>query len=96
MIKYALTRLGLLIVGLAVASVLIFVTLRVLPGDAAQLIAGTKAPPEQVEAIRESLASISLYLRNTSPGSPVSFREISATRCGPGHPSSTSSSKSLR
>lgn len=55
MIKYALQRLGLLVVGLVVASVLIFVTLRVLPGDAAQLIAGTKAPPEQVEALRESL-----------------------------------------
>ena len=55
MIRYALTRLALLVVGLLVASVLIFVTLRVLPGDVAQLIAGTQGTPEQVAAIREQL-----------------------------------------
>ncbi|WP_137845205.1 ABC transporter permease [Microbacterium sp. 2FI] len=55
MIRYALTRLALLLVGLLVASVLIFLTLRVLPGDVAQLIAGTQGTPAQVEAIRERL-----------------------------------------
>ncbi len=55
MIRYALTRLTLLLVGLLVASVLIFFTLRVLPGDVAQLIGGTQASPAQVEAIREKL-----------------------------------------
>ncbi|HEX5857079.1 MAG TPA: ABC transporter permease [Microbacterium sp.] len=55
MIRYALTRLALLVVGLLVASVLIFLTLRVLPGDVAQLIAGTQGTPEQVAAIRERL-----------------------------------------
>lgn len=55
MIRYTLTRAGLLIVGLAVASVLIFLTLRVLPGDIAQMIAGTGGTPEQVDAIRERL-----------------------------------------
>ena len=55
MIRYALTRLALLVVGLFVASVLIFLTLRVLPGDVAQLIAGTNSTPEQVAAIREQL-----------------------------------------
>jgi peptide/nickel transport system permease protein len=54
-IRYTLTRLGLLVLGLAVASVLIFVSLRVLPGDVAQLIAGTEATPEQVAALRTSL-----------------------------------------
>jgi peptide/nickel transport system permease protein len=54
-IRYALTRLTLLAVGLLVASVLIFVTLRVLPGDVAQLIAGTQGTPEQVTAIRDRL-----------------------------------------
>jgi len=54
-IRYTLTRLGLLVLGLAVASVLIFVSLRVLPGDVAQLIAGTEATPEQVTALRTSL-----------------------------------------
>ncbi|GAA1925642.1 ABC transporter permease [Microbacterium aoyamense] len=55
MIRYTLTRLALLLLGLLVASVLIFFTLRVLPGDVAQLIAGTGSTPEQVAAIRERL-----------------------------------------
>ncbi|KAA9085149.1 ABC transporter permease [Microbacterium radiodurans] len=55
MIRYALTRLGLLLLGLVVASVLIFLTLRVLPGDVAQQIAGTNSTPEQVAAIRANL-----------------------------------------
>jgi peptide/nickel transport system permease protein len=54
-IRYALTRLGLLVLGLAVASALIFLSLRVLPGDVAQLVGGTQASPEQVAALRESL-----------------------------------------
>ena len=53
--RYAVTRLVLLLAGLLVASVLIFATLRVLPGDVAQLIGGTTSSPEQVAAIRESL-----------------------------------------
>lgn len=55
MIRYTLTRCALLLVGLIVASVLIFLTLRILPGDIAQLIAGTNATPEQIQAIRERL-----------------------------------------
>lgn len=55
MIRYTLTRLALLLLGLLVASVLIFLTLRVLPGDIAQLIAGTNSTPEQIAAIRERL-----------------------------------------
>ncbi|MDQ1114143.1 peptide/nickel transport system permease protein [Microbacterium testaceum] len=55
MIRYALTRLGLLVLGLAVASALIFLSLRVLPGDVAQLVGGTQASPEQVAALRERL-----------------------------------------
>jgi len=54
-IRYALTRGALLLAGLLVSSALIFLTLRVLPGDVAQLIAGTQASPAQVEALRESL-----------------------------------------
>lgn len=55
MIRYTLTRLALLLLGLLVASVLIFATLRVLPGDVAQLIAGVNASPEQIAAIRDRL-----------------------------------------
>ncbi|WP_460776262.1 ABC transporter permease [Microbacterium sp. GXF7504] len=55
MIRYALARLTLLVLGLFVASVLIFVTLRLLPGDVAQMIAGTSATPAQVAAISDRL-----------------------------------------
>ena|SRR5690606_30358766 len=55
MLRYALTRGVLLIAGLLVSSVIIFLTLRVFPGDVAQLIAGTQASPETVAALRESL-----------------------------------------
>ncbi|WOF22157.1 ABC transporter permease [Microbacterium betulae] len=55
MIRYTLTRLALLVLGLVFASVLIFTTLRVLPGDVAQLVAGTEGTPEQVAAIRQGL-----------------------------------------
>ncbi|MFE5409926.1 ABC transporter permease [Microbacterium sp. NPDC056569] len=55
MIRYTLTRFALLLLGLLVASVLIFVTLRVLPGDIAHLIAGVGSTPEQQDAIRQRL-----------------------------------------
>ena len=55
MLRYALIRGALLIAGLLVSSVLIFLTLRVFPGDVAQLIAGTQASPAEVDALRESL-----------------------------------------
>ena len=75
MIRYALTRLALLVVGLLVASVLIFLTLRVLPGDVAQLIAGTQGTPEQVGGHPASgWASTSRSRRSTSTGSAGCFR----------------------
>lgn len=55
MLRYALTRGALLIAGLLVASALIFLALRVFPGDVAQLLAGDKATPAQVDAIRTAL-----------------------------------------
>lgn len=55
MTRYTLTRLALLILGLFLSSVLIFLTLRVLPGDTAQVIAGANSTPEQVDALRTQL-----------------------------------------
>jgi peptide/nickel transport system permease protein len=54
-IRYTLTRFALLLLGLFVASVVIFLTLRVLPGDIAQLIAGVNSTAEQLAAVRERL-----------------------------------------
>ncbi|MBV0895337.1 ABC transporter permease [Microbacterium sp. NC79] len=55
MIRYILTRSALLTGGLIVASLLIFLALRVLPGDVAQVIAGAEGTPEQVAQLREEL-----------------------------------------
>lgn len=55
MTRFILTRTLTLGVGLILASVIIFTTLRLLPGDVAQVIGGTQASPERIEEIREQL-----------------------------------------
>ncbi|MBF4578602.1 ABC transporter permease [Frigoribacterium sp. VKM Ac-2530] len=55
MTRFLLGRTALFALGLVVASVLIFATLRLLPGDVAQAIAGTTGSPAQVAALREQL-----------------------------------------
>lgn len=42
-------------IGLIVSSLIIFVTLRLLPGDVAQVIAGSSGSPEKVAELREKL-----------------------------------------
>jgi peptide/nickel transport system permease protein len=53
--RFVLSRVVLLLVGLVVASALIFGSLRLLSGDVAQVIAGTQGTPEQIAAITRSL-----------------------------------------
>ncbi|MCE0458607.1 MULTISPECIES: ABC transporter permease [Curtobacterium] len=55
MTRFLIGRVLLLVVGLLVASVIIFATLRVLPGDVAQVVAGTQSTPAQVEQLRQQL-----------------------------------------
>ncbi|MFH0178616.1 ABC transporter permease [Streptomyces cacaoi] len=55
MTLYLLRRAGLLVASLFAASVLIFLVLRLLPGDVAQTIGGIKATPAQVAAVRHDL-----------------------------------------
>jgi peptide/nickel transport system permease protein len=55
MTLYLLRRAGLLLVSLLAASVLIFLVLRLLPGDVAQTIGGIKATPAQVATVRHDL-----------------------------------------
>jgi len=52
---FLLRRLGLLVVAFFVTSVVVFLLLRLLPGDLAVVVGGTDAPPERIEALRESL-----------------------------------------
>ncbi|MET7400188.1 ABC transporter permease [Dactylosporangium sp. NPDC005572] len=55
MVRFLVRRLALLVLGVLGASMVIFLVLRVLPGDVAQLIGGTKATPEQVARVRANL-----------------------------------------
>jgi peptide/nickel transport system permease protein len=50
---FVLRRLGIFLVTLLVASIVVFAVLAVLPGDPAEVAAGTQATPEQVAALRE-------------------------------------------
>ncbi len=52
---FIVRRLGLLVVACLVSTVVIFLLLRLLPGDVALVVGGTEATPEQVAAIREEL-----------------------------------------
>jgi peptide/nickel transport system permease protein len=52
---FLVRRLGLLVVAFFVTSVMVFLLLRLLPGDLARVVGGTDAPPERIEALRESL-----------------------------------------
>ncbi|MEB4615559.1 ABC transporter permease [Leucobacter sp. M11] len=55
MSRFLVVRTLTLLLGLGVASVIIFLSLRLLPGDVAQVIAGLQASPERVAALREQL-----------------------------------------
>ena len=55
MLRYTLTRLASLGVGLAVASVVVFLLLEVVPGDPAAYMLGLNATPEAVAALRTEL-----------------------------------------
>jgi peptide/nickel transport system permease protein len=55
MTLYVLRRLALLLVAIVVASVVIFLLLRLMPGDLARVVGGTQASPERIAAIREDL-----------------------------------------
>ena len=55
MLGYALQRLAILFVTLAVASLVVFGVIEILPGDAAQTMLGATATPETVAALAHKL-----------------------------------------
>ena len=57
MTAYILRRLGLLLVSLAVAAVVVFVLLRLLPGDPANALVAVGATPQQIAAARHAVGS---------------------------------------
>ncbi|OYR77469.1 peptide ABC transporter permease [Halorubrum ezzemoulense] len=54
-VRYAVRRIGLLLVSLLGVSIVTFGIVNVLPGDVALLILGNRASPERLEALRQSL-----------------------------------------
>ncbi|MEU1304120.1 ABC transporter permease [Streptomyces shenzhenensis] len=57
MARYLLRRLVFLVVSLALASVVLFVLLRLLPGDPANALTSVGASPEQIAAARHAIGS---------------------------------------
>lgn len=55
--SYLLRRLGFLLVSLALASVVLFLLLRTLPGDPANALTSVGATPEQIEAARQAIGT---------------------------------------
>ncbi|MER7971078.1 MULTISPECIES: ABC transporter permease [unclassified Streptomyces] len=55
--RYLLRRLAFLLVSLALASVVLFVLLRLLPGDPANALTSVGASPEQIAAARHAIGS---------------------------------------
>src|SRR5215831_14662720 len=55
MLRYCLQRLLACVPVLAVVAVVVFLLLRLTPGDPAAIIAGDNATPEQVQRIRSGL-----------------------------------------
>ncbi|MEB4614204.1 ABC transporter permease, partial [Leucobacter sp. M11] len=57
MLRYLARRLGFLVVSFAVAMIVIFVLLRLLPGDPANALLSVNATPEQIAAAQEQVGS---------------------------------------
>ena len=61
--KYISRKILILIITILFITLLTFLAFHVLPGDPAQLILGTEASPEKVEALREQLGTNQPLLR---------------------------------
>ncbi len=79
MLRYVLKRLVSLVISLAVASLVIFVVIEVVPGDPAAYMLGMNAQPDTLAALREQLGlNGSIRERYLSLGGAACCRAISA------------------
>ena len=60
--RFVVKRLGLFVAALFGLSLLVFVLLRMLPGDVAAVIAGTNATPERIASLRAELGLDKSYV----------------------------------
>lgn len=63
MVRFLVRRLALFALALVFISILVFVALRILPGDVASVMAGLNAPPERVETLRQQMGLDHSYPR---------------------------------
>ena len=63
MARFLVRRLALFALALMFISVLVFASLRILPGDVASVMAGLNAPPERVETLRQQMGLDHSYPR---------------------------------
>nr|WP_309243731.1 hypothetical protein [Streptomyces sp. CAI-85] len=96
MTLFLLHRAARLVVSLLAASVLVFLALRLLPGDVAQTIGGIKATPAQVSAVRHDLGLDRPLAASTATGSGVWSPVTSGARCSTAPPCPVSSPRSSR
>ncbi|MEZ4713766.1 MAG: ABC transporter permease [Caldilineaceae bacterium] len=73
--RYALRRLWQMAPVLLLVSLVVFMIIRLIPGDPAQIIAGPNATPEQLQALRQRLgldqplwSQYAIWLRNVAMG----------------------------
>ena len=55
MVRFLMRRLVLFVLALMGISLMIFLALRILPGDVAAVMAGLDAPPERVDRLRRQM-----------------------------------------
>jgi hypothetical protein len=86
--RLALARLLDLLLVLFGVSVLVFLMIRLIPGDAVAIMLGanTEVTPERWRNSAPASASISPSCSNTSAGPARRSRATSAPRCGPAAP----------
>ena len=63
MARFLIRRLALFLLALTGISILIFLALRILPGDVAAVMAGLNAPPERVDRLRQQMGLDRSYPR---------------------------------
>ena len=63
MVRFLVRRLALFALALVFISILVFASLRILPGDVASVMAGLNAPPERVETLRQQMGLDHSYPR---------------------------------
>ena len=83
---FLLKRLATFVATLAATSIVVFLVLEILPGDAAQMMMGPDASPDAVRALAHKLGLDRRRSSATSTGSPGMLRGELGLSCSYGSP----------